>query len=291
MRFTKHSGQNLIEAIVAIAIFGLLLSGGVLSGLRYFDTQLRAQAQTDLAQLANNTFEIIDGIAKNNWASLTVGTHGLILNNNNWEISDTPDLVNNTTRTININTVLRDGSCNLIETGGSADDDSRLITLDLTYTNARGPREKSFNRYFTRWSNPTTCLVRTEAGSLGLDVGTAYIDATKKSLYGIVLRNLGTTVITIDKMTFSWDTEGEITYIKIDGANYWHSTNGIGTPQGSQLSGTELDLVNFVLQPLTSYPLTAVRFDEKVDGATFSIKATMLDTSTVTEVTSPPFVP
>jgi len=287
----NHLGQNLIEAIIAIGIFGILMAGGVMTGLHYFDSQIHAQAQSNLAQLANNSFEIIDGIAKNNWVSLTVGTHGLLLNNNNWEISGTPDLVDQTTRTINVTSGLRDGNCNLVEVGGTTDTDTKLITITFTYNDNRGLQSKSFSQYFTNWFAPTNCLMQTEAGSLSLDVSTAYIDATKKSLYGIVLRNLGTTIITIDKMTFTWNTGGNITYVKIDGANYWHATNGTGTPQGAQPSGTELDLVNFVLQPQTSYPIDNVRFDDKVDGATFTIKATMLDTSTKTEVTTPPFIP
>ncbi|KKR08495.1 MAG: hypothetical protein UT32_C0001G0015 [Parcubacteria group bacterium GW2011_GWC2_39_14] len=287
----KHLGQNLIEAIIAIGIFGILIAGGVMTGLHYFDSQIRAQAQSNLAQLANNSFEILDGLAKTNWNSLALGTHGLILNSNNWEISGTPDLIDQTTRTINITSGLRDGNCNLVDVGGTADTDTKLITITFTYNDNRGLQSKTFSQYFTNWAAPTNCLVQTEAGNLNLDVSTAFIDSTKKSLFGIYLRNLGNTVITLDKMTFTWNTEGDITYVKINGANYWHSTNGIGTPQGEQPSGTELDLVNFVLQPLTSYQIDNVRFDDKVDGATFTIKATMLDNSSKTEFTTPPFIP
>ncbi len=291
MLHSQRLGQNLIEAILAIALFGILMSGGVLTSLRYYDNQIRGQAQQTTAQVAQSTFEIIDSLAKTNWATLTNGTHGLIFNNPNWTLSETPDTINNFNRTITITEATRDLNCNLVEVDGTDDSDTKIVELTLSYNDNRGPQTKTFSQIFTNWKTPTNCVVITEAGKLDLDISTAYIDSTKKSLFGIFLRNNGNTIITLDKMTFSWDKPGNITYVKIAGQNYWHSTNGIGTPTGAQPSGTELDLVDFVLQPNTSYEMNTVRFDEKVDGATFSITAKMLDGSTKTEITTPPFIP
>jgi len=291
MLWTKNKGQNLIEAIIAIALFGILVMGGIMTDLRHLDSQIRAETQIKISQFAYNSFEILSGLAHNNWTSLTNGTHGLTYTAPDWSLSETPDVVDNVTRTITITEAERDGNCELVSSNGTIDPDTKIITLDLDYDDNRGAQKASFVQNFTRWAAPTNCLVITEAGNLNLDVSGAYIDATKKSLFGLVLHNTGNTIITLDKMTFSWNTGGNITYVKINGANYWHATNGIGLPQGAQPSGVELDLVNFVLQPQSSYQVDNVRFDTKVDGATFTIIATMLDNSSKTEITSPPFIP
>lgn len=297
------SGQNLIEVIIALGIFFVFASGSAILLFRSLDTLQKSRELMEIKSITEETFEVLEHFAYKDWSSLALGTYGLLFStsSNQWTfVPDADRSHTQYTRVFTISSAERDASCNLVESGGSADPDTKKVSLSLTYDGNNGPLTQEFSRNFTSWDAPTNCIATTtpsgEAGQLVLNVTLSSIDSTKKSLVGTTIQNTGSVAIVIDKMTVAWtgggdDDEGKITYIKIDGSNYWHSTNGIGSPQGAQLSGTELDLVDFTLQPGISYPINTFRFDEKVDGATFTINIKMSDGTTVTEVTSPPFIP
>ncbi len=288
----NQQGQNLIEIIIAIGLFLIVAAGSMMILVRYLDTFTATAELTQVKYIAQQGFEAVQSISYNSWLSLADGTSGINNSSGEWQLQAEPNLIKEKyTRSIIIAPVQRDGNCDLIESGGTPDPDTKMITVNVNWNSAKGAKTKFFSKLYARWYDPTTCSAAGEAGSLEIDVSNARIDATQKSLIGVMLHNNGTVPITIDKMTLTWTKPGEITYIKINTTNYWHATNGIGTPQGAQPSGTELDIVNFGLDAGQSYDVDAFRFNEKVDSSTFTITATMNDGSSVTEVTTPPFVP
>ena len=289
----SRPGQNLIELILALALFFIFIAGGLLLTSRYLSTFDRSQDLNKIQPIVSETFEAIQNIAYDNWSGLIDGDHGLTISSNKWILQSSPDIIDNKfTRTVTIAPVSRDTSCQIVAIGGTTDPDTKLVTATITRQTDKGPFTQIFSKYYTNWSNPTPCEPRYgEAGQLTLDVSNANIDSTKKSLVNARFINTGTVPITLDKMTLTWTESGNITYIKINGYNHWHSTNGIGTPQGDQPSGTELDLVDFVMQPGQTYPIDSFRFDSKVDGSTFVITCTMKDKTKTTVITTPPFVP
>lgn len=290
--FKITQGQNLLEAILAIAIFLILITGSMMLTLQYLDNVSRAKELLTTKIILEETNASIEGIAANDWASLTDGTFGLIKNNGYWELSGTSDIIENKyTRSLTISEVQRNDECTLVENGGTPDPDTKNITVNVNWNTKMGEQQKSFNRLISNWQNPTNCTTQGEAGSLVLDVSISNIDATKKSLVNTFLRNEGSVPITIDKFTLTWTAPGNITYIKIETTNHWHATSGIGLPSGEQPSGTEMDIVDFTLEPGQTYEIDSFRFDEKVDGSTFTITATMSDGTSLTQITTPPFIP
>lgn len=303
------SGQNLIEAIIALGIFFLFMTGTAILLFRSLDTLQKSKTLMEVKSIVEETFEVLEYFSYKDWSILSPGTYGLTFSSssNQWSLLGSSDLYHpQYTRVVTISSVERDSSCNLVQSGGTIDPDSKNINLSITYDDKNGSQSQEFSRHFTAWDAPTNCIATTtpetttstpqgEAGHLVLDVTMSTIDATKKSLVGTTVKNTGSVPIVIDKMTITWtgasDPDSKITYIKINGSNYWHSTNGTGSPQGAQHSGTELNLVDFTLEPGISYPINTFRFDEKVDGATFTLNIKMRDGTTITEVTSPPFVP
>lgn len=288
-----EKGQNLIEALLALALFFVFISGSLILIFRHFDTFLKAEELGKVQTIVSQSFEAVQGISYNSWSNLTDGTHGLSSSSGNWQFQASPDLIDNKyTRTITVSVVNRDDNCDITTSGGTDDPDTKLVTVSVAWQDVGGPRSSSLNQYFTSWNSPTNCFASGgEAASLDLDVSMAYIDSTKKSLFGVSLINKGTTPITLDKMTLNWTKPGNITFIKIDGSNHWDGSNGIGTPHGAQPSGTELDLVDLILDPGVTYLVNNIRFNSKIDGSIVTIEATMIDGSSSTKVTSPPFVP
>lgn len=290
-KYINQRGSGIIEIIFTISLF-LIFVGGIAGLLaRQLDTLSLSNKNLYLVSEMKNSFEAIRQVANQNWSLISDGVYGLTTSTNSWVLAGTPDVNGTITREVTISTLNRDTECNVVDIGGVADDDSKYVSISLT-DNAGGKISSlEYSSIITRSDEPTFCLSQGDANNLVLDVEFANIDSTKKSLVGIILRNAGNTPITLDKMTLEWDKPGNINYIKIESENHWHSTNGTGTPQGSQPSGTELDLVNLTLEAGEDYDIDIIRFDSKVDGSTFTIKATLSDGSSKTEVTSPPFTP
>ncbi|HAZ28258.1 MAG TPA: hypothetical protein DCY48_00575 [Candidatus Magasanikbacteria bacterium] len=286
-------GQQLIEVILALAIFFAFLSGAILLSGRSLQTFRSAQELTDVELILTESLEAMQSIASTNWNAMTIGTFGLTSQGGAWQMQPSPDSINGTyLRTVTIDGTERDANCALVQTGqGTADPSTMHVTTTISWTEGGQNKSREVGAYFTDWKTPGACGETGQASNLDIDISLASIDATKKSLVGVVLTNNDSSSITLDTMTLTWTKPGEIGYIKIEGTNYWHSSNGTGSPQGEQPSGTELDLVDLVLEPEESYDIDVFRFDEKVDGATFTITATMIDGSSTTEVTTPPFVP
>ncbi|MFA5076490.1 MAG: hypothetical protein WC480_03695 [Patescibacteria group bacterium] len=291
----NQRGQNLIEVLIALGIFFIFISGVLVLNWRYLDTFARARDLQKVQNIADESFEALQSIAYDDWPAVVNGTYGLSSSSGKWQLQGQPDLIDNKyTRQVVISSVNRDENCDITPSASIDDPDSKLVTVTVSWQGQQQALSKTLNSHLMAWNNPTNCLEGEtgEAANLIIDVSGAYIDTTKKSLFGVILKNRSGTAITLDKMTLAWTKLGShITFIKIEGTNYWHYSNGIGLPQGAQLSGTELDLVDLVLAAYTDYDVDIFRFDDKVDGSTFTITATMLDGSHKTVVTTPPFIP
>lgn len=292
-RFKTQPGQTLIEVIFALLIFFIFISGTLMLSFRTMKSTARGIEFNHVKQIETSSWEALQAIAYGSWAALTDGSYGLTSAGGQWALQPASDITaERYTRTVTIAPVMRDASsCAIVESGGTNDPDTKKITVTLSWPAEPTSLSVTGERYLTNWKSPTFSCAVTEAGKLIIDTTTSSIDATRKSIIDTYLRNTSAVPITIDKMTLSWTEPGLITFIKINGTNYWHSTNGTGTPQGAQPSGTELDLVDFTLAAGQSYEIDNIRFDSKIDGATVTITVTMSDGSQKTEVTTPPFVP
>lgn len=295
MKFPScQKGQNLIEALLALGIFMIFVIGSLTLGFRYWETHTRVEELNQVQAITEESFEALQSIVYDNWSAISDGTYGLNSLADYWQFQAEPDLIDNKyTRTITISSARRDADCQIIESGGTEDPDTKLMTVNISWQGMGAARNKSSRQFFTNWSSPAACLAGSggEAGNLTIDVSQARIDATKKSLIGVELINNRSVAITLDKMTLTWTKPGNILFIKIEGQNYWHYSAGVGSPQGAQPSGTELDLVDLVLAPGEDYEVDNFRFDDKVDGSTFTITIIMSDGTSKTVVTTPPFVP
>jgi hypothetical protein len=287
-----RKGTSLIEALVALAVFFMLVSGVMILYSRTFDSSTRAGELNDVAQISQESFSAVQSIAYNTWANISDGKHGLDKVSGYWQFSGVSDLIDSKyTREIIINSVQRDGDCEIVDADGEVDDDTKLVNASISWENSGRSLSQSFSRYFTNFKSPASCEDEGEAGSLVIDIDDASIDSTKKSIVGIALRNEGSTDITIDKLTISWTEPETMRFIKIDDETVWNATSGIGSPSGYQSSGAEIDIVDFVLEAGEEYDVDNIRFNAKIDGSTVTIKATMSDGTSVTEVTTPPFIP
>lgn len=279
-------GQSLFEIVIALALFLIAVSGIGMVLYGNFETANTSLSRAQAAAKLQESIQAVRSIGGSDWSQVIDGTYGLSYAGGAWSLTPSPDTDGVYTRQVTVSSVERDVGCNIVASG-TQDPDTKFISATVSWQQALEAVSSTIQTYVPRFDDPTFCIAADDSESLVLDVSVARLDYTKKSLQEITVENIGDEAVTIDTMTLSWTRPGNIIYIKIDGENHWHYTNGVGSPQGAQPSGTELDLVNFTLQPEETFDVDPFRFDSKMSGAVFTITVTMTDGSSVTEVATP----
>lgn len=156
----RKNGQSLVEAVVALALFLVVISGSVVVSSRYLDTTIRANDLNEVQIIARETMEAVQSIAYNDWTDMVDGQYGLENQlTGTWEFQGSPDTTKTRyLRSVTVSPVERDGDCQIVATGGSADDDTKLITVVISWGPTMAPMSRSFTQYYTNWKNPTPCL-------------------------------------------------------------------------------------------------------------------------------------
>jgi len=154
----QQLGLSLVEAILAIAIFAILVSG-LAGSLVYgqFNTSL-AGARDRATFVAEEGLEAVRSIRDDNFSNLSDGTHGLTVSENQWTFSGSSDTTDVFTRAIIISSV---------------DTYTKNITSTVTWdqTNERSG-SISLTTYLTDWQRTVisnTC--QTHCQSLGYSDG------------------------------------------------------------------------------------------------------------------------
>ena len=199
----SHShGMSIIEVIVAMALFIILASVGMsavlgaFSSNRLSDDHLRAQT------FAQSGIEEVSSLIKQGWSSPFLATNcnlgcGVTLNNGNLTWAGTSNTQGNLTRTITVESVLRNASGNIVTTGGTIDSDTKKVTSTVSWDFSPTRNNiVSISRYFTQfmkniippigdWLQPSI------AGSINLNGNQNGLAVTVQGNYAYIVRNGG----------------------------------------------------------------------------------------------------
>jgi len=182
----KYKSFSLIEIILAIAIFMILAVTGITTILHSFSVNKLGEEQTNADLYAQEGLEAVRSIKNQGWSNISadVQTKGLQSSNGYWEFNGTGDSKDKYTRTILISSVNRDGSGNIIESGGSVDPDTLKVTSAVSW-NFSGPRNDvvTYSTYLTNFrkaisSNGDALLLYGAAGSVAQPRYRSYTNAS-----------------------------------------------------------------------------------------------------------------
>ncbi len=101
-KYIASSGHSVVELLIAIAIFTIISSAIIFLTL---DSEIASQKDAERTRailVAQEGLEAVRSIRDKDFASLTNGTYGLILQNGKWVLGGTSDTTDNMTRTIDI---------------------------------------------------------------------------------------------------------------------------------------------------------------------------------------------
>lgn len=283
---THRSGQSLIEAILALALLAVVIGGSLVVGVRSFDALERSRDMVTAAAIGQESVEALRALAAGSWGSLANGIYGLARGSNGWSLVATPDIIDGRyTRTMTVASAFRNSSCALAQSGTN-DPDAKRITVAVAWVSGGTTRTRTFTTHLANWRDAGALCSATEAGSLTIDVAGACMGGEQKQLEGIVFRNTGLNIITVDRLTISWvkqdsTSPGKVQSVKINGQDRWNgSANGDWSPSGDQPSSVELNIQDVAITSGGTATIDRFRFDKKLAGASFTLAVRMLDAST-----------
>jgi len=184
------AGFGLLEVIVAVGIWTILASAGVMmtTGSLRINTQSTDNDQAVL--LASEGLDAARTIKKIGWATPFLGTScvtgcGVATVSATWGFAGTTDLIGKYTRQLFVTPVNRDGSGNIVTTGGTVDPDTYKVESKVTWQ--RTPVVTGTVSLVSYLANYVKPIMATLTGGLLI-----YGDGTTTPKYRIYDRNTNT---------------------------------------------------------------------------------------------------
>lgn len=237
--------------------FGLLIAGSL--ALAAFAVNIRPLAshgpdETRASFIAEEGLAATRAIRNRDFNLLADGAHGIAFTINGWSFSGQSDTQDEFTRQI---TITANGN--------------RLKKITSSVT---GPKSAvSFSTVLADIRQDTGI-----ARGVTFDLSGSNLSDGNKELKGMKITNATASSVTIDKVTAWWDDQNaRIQSVKL-GTDVW-TFNGTGSPVGKQPSGTELDIVDFVLNGGQSENETEFKFNGPVATVNFIVQFTFIDGS------------
>lgn len=154
-RIKNNKGMTIVEVLVAIGVIVIIF--GIMSGLSIFSLRITnlAKETSQANHLATEAMEAVRSFRDgtdwniNGLASLTLAPqeyHPEIINDS-WALAPGDQEIDGFNRKIIINEVRRNISGNIVESGGSVDQDSRKITVIVSWKD----QEVKIISYLTNW--------------------------------------------------------------------------------------------------------------------------------------------
>lgn len=281
-------GSIMLEALIAVGVASMYVLGILGLTLTANRSSDRAEETERATWDMNEGLEALQTISFTDLTTTNVGS--LTFANNTWILGTAGQqtLPDGMKRTVKVQTVNRDNSCSIVASGGTLDTDSKTLVSEVVWTDTNNRSHTvTSSTLRTNWENPTgTCFVATMVSQITFDISGAVYSGGKQ-LRQVYFTNDGSTSVTIDKITMTWDNEAEFDQLFMDTSKVWSST-GPGTPSGEIHSGTLIDIQNFTLTPGSTAELNKGQFDQNMAGTTLTMTVTFTDGSTWT---SPIFSP
>lgn len=157
----SEKGISVIEILIACAVLGIALSA-ILGLSGFLLSQTSVIKQTALATaFAQETMEIARNFRDNTtWntnglGSLAVGSPYYFQKSSSapfiWQLVQGSENVNGFTRTTVLSSVLRDANSNIVQSGGTADSNTKQVTATVSWSERGKTHQVQLMEYLTNW--------------------------------------------------------------------------------------------------------------------------------------------
>jgi len=142
-----------VELLISIGIFAVAGTAILLLVSSAFRGTLIGGQRTRAVAYARESWEGVKSIGHHAYNRLRAGTYGLSDGGGTWAFSGVSDTSGLFTREVLVEAVSRDGSGNIVTSGGTNDIHTRKATTNITWTFEGGTKTLSFVDYFTNWDH------------------------------------------------------------------------------------------------------------------------------------------
>ena len=150
--FINKFGFSLIEIIIAIAIFSIIIAGGLTGFIPILNQNRQSNEIIQANRLAEEGLEAVRSIRNRDFNLLSAGNKGVGISSNLWNFNGTSDTAGKFTRQISITAANRDTNGILVATGGTTDPDTWLIKSLVTWNYSVGQTKQfSLDTILTNW--------------------------------------------------------------------------------------------------------------------------------------------
>lgn len=148
----KVSGTILVEVVLALAIFGMIVTSLVIAIVNGRDGIAMAGNYERAIVLAEQGLEALRAIRDSDFAALSDGSFGLRVNGDKWELFGGQDVSDNLTRKVTISTI---------------DPNTKEATLEVSWTRfLQLPGKVTINTRLTNWRQPKPVSGTPNGGTL-----------------------------------------------------------------------------------------------------------------------------
>lgn len=152
--FSLSAGQSLIELILAIALLAIIGVNVLVVTIGSFRTTQLAEEEYQATLIAAEGLEAVESIRNQAWANLQNGDFGLSQSGGVWNFqgsSDT-DASGKYIRVINITDGQRDTNNNLVSSGGTLDEATKVIIATVSWNFSPSRQNQiTLNTILTNW--------------------------------------------------------------------------------------------------------------------------------------------
>ncbi|MEI6532821.1 MAG: type II secretion system protein [Candidatus Roizmanbacteria bacterium] len=152
----NQNGFSIMEIILAMLVVSVFASTAVSIILQSFIVSRQVRERLVAQQFMTEGLEGLQGVRNRSYSALTPSAStGIVTTNGFWELSGTNTVLDKYTRTLNISSGQRNGSGNIVVSGGVVDSNTSLVS---SVVNWKFTPSLSYNvnnsMYLTNWREP-----------------------------------------------------------------------------------------------------------------------------------------
>jgi type II secretory pathway pseudopilin PulG len=153
---SSSRGVSIVEALVSAAIAGALLVAIIQAFSGYEGAQARQESAVKAQLLAEEGIEALKLVRNTGWGNLSSippgATRYLYFSGTTWSVTTTPEIIDGIFyRSFSPASVSRDGSSNIVSSGGTNDPNTLLITTSVSWSSSIGTSTYSYADYFLNY--------------------------------------------------------------------------------------------------------------------------------------------
>ena len=155
------SGQALVEILIAIGLAGILLPALLTGLVASREGKAQEGQRLQATALARESEEAIRSVREKGWTNIAAnGTYHPAISVDEWTLAANPESINGYTRQIVISDAQRDGSGQIVESGGTTDPSTKKVTTSVTWQTPSASSVETtsyYQRYLgnTAWTQTT----------------------------------------------------------------------------------------------------------------------------------------